>query len=333
MDFLNTTIQAFSEFLRTLGGDTASLPLVLLFVAVFLGVLVVPRLVTARGPVERRLAPATQPRSDQDAPSLRPAASVSLWGQLLEGLEKRAVHTDEKKRTTLRTRLMQAGFMGPNAVRNYYAIRLLLTVGLPLSFLFLAPVFARNMPVFDILVVALGLGIIAFLFPAAWISHRIRTRQRAIQVSFPDALDMLMVCVEAGLGLDSAFSRVGAQMASAHPILAEQFGLVSLELRAGKQREVALRNMAERTGLPEITSFVVLLIQSDQLGTSIAQTLRIQAEEMRAKRMLRAEEKAYMLSVKLSVVLVIFLLPSMVLVVMLPAIIRIVRHVIPALVG
>jgi tight adherence protein C len=144
---------------------------------------------------------------------------------------------------------------------------------------------------------------------------------------------MLMVCVEAGLGLDGAFTRVGTQMAAAHPVLAEHFGLVSLELRAGKSREAALRNLADRIGLLEVTSFVVLLIQSDLLGTSIGRTLRIQAEEMRLKRMLRAEEKAYKLPVKMAIPLVLCLLPAIVTVVALPGIIRIIRVMLPILSG
>ncbi len=122
-------------------------------------------------------------------------------------------------------------------------------------------------------------------------------------------------------------------MAMAHPVLAQHFGMVSLELRAGKSREAALRNMSERIGIPEITSFVVLLNQSDELGTSIASTLRVQAEEMRLKRMLRAEEKAHMLPVKMSVILITCLLPAMFVVILTPAIIRIMRELIPILRG
>ena len=144
---------------------------------------------------------------------------------------------------------------------------------------------------------------------------------------------MLMVCVEAGLGIDSAFSRVGEQMTVAHPILAQHFGLVALELRAGKSREAAMRNMSERIGISEVTSFVILLVQSDELGTSVATTLRVHAEEMRIKRMLRAEEKAHMLPVKMSVILITCLLPAMFVVILAPACIRIVRTLIPILRG
>lgn len=250
---------------------------------------------------------------------------------MLVGLEKRAIPANETERTTARVRLLQAGYGGPNAVRNYFALRLLLSVILPVAFLLLAPIFTRNMPVEKVMVVTVCLLVAGLYLPAAFVSNRSRNRQRAVQESFPDALDMLMVCVEAGLGLDAAFTRVGAQMAAAHPVLAEEFGLVSLELRAGKSREAAMRNFAERIGTTEITSFVVLLIQSDQLGTSVAQTLRVQAEEMRIKRMLRAEEKAHMLPVKLSIPLVLCLLPAMIAVAVLPGIIRIIRDLLPAL--
>ncbi len=331
MSFLNSILQGTSDAFRDLFSDSAMLPLTLLFMAVFIGILAVPRLVTSRSPVQRRLAPTGQVTRVEGAPSLRPGESTSMWSQLLAGLEKRAIPTNEKERTTARVRLLQGGFGGPNAVRNYFAIRLLLSIFLPVAFLLLAPVFTRNMPIEKVMVITVCLLVAGLYLPTAFVSNRVRKRQQSVQDSFPDALDMLMVCVEAGLGLDSAFTRVGAQMAAAHPVLAEEFALVSLELRAGKSREAAMRNFAERIGTTEITSFVVLLIQSDQLGTNIAQTLRVQADDMRIKRMLRAEEKAHMLPVKLSIPLVLCLLPSMIAVAVLPGIIRIIRDLIPAL--
>ncbi len=331
MSLLNSIMQGSSDALRELFADSSMLPLTLLFLAVFIGILAVPRLVTTRSPVQRRLAPTGQVTQVEGAPSLRPGESTSMWSQILAGLEKRAIPTNETERTTARVRLLQAGYAGPNVVRNYFAIRLLLSVLLPVAFLLLAPVFTRNMPVEKVMVITVCLLVAGLYLPSVFVSNRMRNRQRAVQDSFPDALDMLMVCVEAGLGLDSAFTRVGAQMASAHPVLAEEFALVSLELRAGKSREAAMRNFAERIGTTEITSFVVLLIQSDQLGTSVAATLRVQAEEMRIKRMLRAEEKAHMLPVKLSIPLVLCLLPAMIAVAVLPGIIRIIRDLIPNL--
>jgi len=330
---MDALIQNLGDFFSSFVVNRGSIALSLLFAAVFLGALAVPRLVTSRSPVQRRLAPFEPSAVDEDSPGLRARGAQSLWNRILASLEKKASVTKDEKHTSLRLRLMQGGFFAPGAVRNFYVARLLSAFGLPLAVIVLIPILFPGWQVELYMVVGFGFAVIGLYLPSAWLARRIRGRQLAVQEGFPDALDMLMVCVEAGLGLDAAFSRVGAQMAVPHPILAEHFGLISLELRAGKNREAALRNMSDRIGLPEVTSFVILLIQSDQLGTSIAQTLRVQAEDMRAKRMLRAEEKAYMLPVKLSVVLVIFMLPSMVMVVMLPAIIRIVRVIIPTLTG
>jgi tight adherence protein C len=333
MSFLNSFFQGTGDGFRDLFADSSMLPLALLFMAVFIGILAVPRLVNTRSPIERRLASTGRVKQVEGAPSLRPGESTSMWNQMLAGLEKRAIPTNDKERSTARIRLLQGGYGGPNAVRNYFAIRLFLSILLPVAFLLLAPVFTRNMPIEKVMVITVCLLVAGLYLPSVFVSNRIRNRQQAIQEGFPDALDMLMVCVEAGLGLDSAFTRVGAQMAAAHPVMGEEFALVSLELRAGKSREAAMRNFAERVGTNEITSFVVLLIQSDQLGTNVAQTLRVQAEDMRIKRMLRAEEKAHMLPVKLSIPLVLCLLPAMIAVAILPGIIRIIRDLIPALGG
>ncbi len=330
---MDVLIQNLGDFFSSFAVNRGSIALSLLFAAVFLGALAVPRLVTSRSPVQRRLAPFEPSAVDEDSPGLRVRGAQSLWNRILASLEKKASVTKDEKQTSLRLRLMQGGFFAPGAVRNFYIARLLSAFGLPLAVIVLIPILFPGWQVELYMVVGFGFAVIGLYLPSAWLARRIRGRQLAVQEGFPDALDMLMVCVEAGLGLDAAFSRVGAQMAVPHPIIAEHFGLISLELRAGKNREAALRNMSDRIGLPEVTSFVILLVQSDQLGTSIAQTLRVQAEDMRARRMLRAEEKAYMLPVKLSVVLVIFMLPSMVMVIMLPAIIRIVRVIIPTLTG
>ena len=132
--------------------------------------------------------------------------------------------------------------------------------------------------------------------PAVFIAAKADRRQREIINGFPDALDLMLVCVEAGLGLEAAFARVGMEMTNSHPTLAEQFGAVVLELRAGRSHEDALRRMADRAGADEIRAFATLLIQSSKLGSSIAQTLRVYAAEMRERRRMRAEEKAHRLA-------------------------------------
>jgi tight adherence protein C len=239
----------------------------------------------------------------------------------------------DKNTNALRQHLMQAGYFSRDAVAPYFGVRVFLAVMLPAGFLIMAPLIVPAMDASGLVMWAAGLGGLGIYLPKVWVDRRVRLRRQAMQEGFPDALDMMVVCVEAGLGLDAAFARVAEQMAKPHPIVAQHFALVSTELRAGASRIDALRNMAKRIGLDEINSFVTVLVQSEQLGSSIAQTLRNYSYEMRQSRMLRAEEKAHRLPVLLSIPLVLLILPCMVTAVMLPGLIMIVRTVIPALSG
>ena len=180
------------------------------------------------------------------------------------------------------------------------------------------------------LVVAAAMG----LYLPAYLSGRGLIAASASSINaFPDAPRPDAGCVEAGLGLEAAFSRVGMEMTTSHPRLAEQFGSVVLELRAGRSHDDALRRMADRAGVDDIRAFATLLIQSTKLGSSIAQTLRTYASEMREKRRMRAEEKAHRLPVLISIPLVACMLPTMIGVLMLPAAIRVVAAILPALHG
>lgn len=163
-----------------------------------------------------------------------------------------------------------------------------------------------------------------------WAWRRARHRE-ALRLGFPDALDMMVLCAEAGLGLDAALNRVAAEIAPAHPAMGAELARIGRELRAGKERAAVLRGFARRAGLPEVESFATLLLQSEALGTGIARTLRVQAEEMRAMRLLRAEERAHTLPVKLTLPLVVCVLPAMIVVVLLPGALTIVRDVLPNL--
>jgi tight adherence protein C len=167
--------------------------------------------------------------------------------------------------------------------------------------------------------------------PNLYISAKASRRQEAIVHGFPDALDLMLVCVEAGLGLEAAMDRVGRELSVSHPLVSAALGKVVLELRAGRSRQDALRRMADEVDVDEIRSFATLLIQSDQLGSSVGQTLRVYASEMREKRRMRAEEKAHRLPVLLSVPLVACMLPVMIGVLMLPAVVRVVREILPVM--
>ena len=159
--------------------------------------------------------------------------------------------------------------------------------------------------------------------PVIFLYLRSKGRQEQARDGFPDALDLIVVCVEAGLSLDQAIERVSKEIGRAHASLGENFRIMSNELRAGRTRQEALRNLGERVGIEEIKSFVTLLIQSEELGTSVADTLRVYVEEMREKRVMRPEEKAQALPAKLSVPLVLFVFPVLLIVILLPVLLRI----------
>lgn len=219
------------------------------------------------------------------------------------------------------------------APRIYTLVRLMSVVGLPVLTLLLLKLSGSSPGIMRLYFTLMIAAVIGLYFPSLFVTAKADRRQQALINAFPDALDLMLVCVEAGLGLEAAFSRVGQEMTSSHPLLAELFGTVVLELRAGRSREDALRRMADRAGADEIRAFSTLLIQSTLLGSSIAQTLRVYAAEMRERRRMRAEEKAHRLPVLLSIPLVACMLPVMIGVLMLPAVIRVMRTVLPAMKG
>jgi len=267
------------------------------------------------------------------ATSLRVDQTNAAWMKVVDRIEKAGLSLVDTKDEALRRRLAAAGFTATYAPRVYTLLRLILVVGLPILTMLLVWLGGSApglMKLWFMLLISAAMGL---YFPSLFIRVRADRRERAIINAFPDALDLMLVCVEAGLALESAFDRVGKEMALTHPLLSEQLGTVVLELRAGRSREDALRRLADRSGTDEIRAFATLLIQSTNLGTSIAQTLRIYASEMRERRRMRAEEKAHRLPVLLSIPLVACMLPVMIGVLMLPAVIRVMRTLIPALHG
>jgi tight adherence protein C len=178
------------------------------------------------------------------------------------------------------------------------------------------------------LLVALG-----FYLPPLLLRRRVQHRQRSIREGFPHALDLMQVAVQAGLGFDATLARVGEELQSAHPYLAEEFLVVILELRAGKPRDRVLQDLAQRTGVEEINSFQTVMNQSIRYGTSISDALDVYAKEMRHKRIMRAEELANQMPVKMSLAMVAFLLPTLFLIFMGPVAIRFVRIISPLLKG
>ena len=265
--------------------------------------------------------------------SLRSDRVQSAWLKLVNGIEKAGLSLVDTKDESVRRRLVAAGYAAPYAPRVYTLARLALVILFPalvLGYFWINRASPGLLTLYFAVVIAAAVG---FYLPTLILRIKADRRQQEIVNGFPDALDLMLVCVEAGLGLEAAFSRVGMEITESHPRIAEQLGAVVLEMRAGLNREDALRRLADRSGSDEIRAFATLMIQSTKLGSSISQTLRVYASEMRERRRMRAEEKAHRLPVLLSIPLVTCMLPVMIGVLMLPAAIRVIRAIVPALAG
>ena len=170
---------------------------------------------------------------------------------------------------------------------------------------------------------AIMLGLLGFLMPNIWLSRRIRKRQVAIEQSLPDSIDFLIICVEAGQGLDQAMARVEQEMEYSDPVFSRELHIMDIELRTGKSRADALRNLYARSGVEDLKSFAAMLIQADRYGVSMADSLRVFSESMRTKRRLAAEEAAAKTTLKIAFPLVLFIFPALLLIILAPAIIQV----------
>ena len=255
------------------------------------------------------------------------------WSRLADKIEKAGLSLADTKSTELRERMIAAGFDSPAAPRIYTLVRLLLVIALPAGFVGLTLLRGGELTFLKLYLFGSIFALAGLYVPALFVRARADRRREEIIHGFPDSLDLLLVCVEAGLSLEAALDRVGREMAMSHPLVAKMLTTATLQLRAGASREVALKRMAEVVKVDEINSFATLLIQSDKFGSSIAETLRVYSDEMREKRRLKAEEKAHRIPVLISIPLVACMLPVMIGVLMLPAAIRVVREVLPSMTG
>jgi tight adherence protein C len=222
-------------------------------------------------------------------------------------------------------RLIQAGIRRKDARVIFYGAQ----AGLALALLATAAVTGYLASYFLLsLVLSVFLG--AFL-PDAWLRNRITNRKDRIQVALPDALDLMVVCVEAGLGLDQTIVRIGQEMERAHPDLSDEFKLYNLEVNAGRTRVEGLRNLARRVDVEDLRSLAAVLIQTDRFGTSVAQSLRVFSDSMRVKRRQRAEERAAKMAIKMTVPMVLLIFPTIFIIVLGPGIIRMIRDFFPAI--
>jgi tight adherence protein C len=258
--------------------------------------------------IDRRLEELTLGRDEEEKPRFQ--ALVALFKRIGEKVPR-----SPKELGPLRLRLVQAGYRREEALTIFFGIRVMFALGL--FMFFSSSILAR--PNMTMALAGLGVG---YVIPGMVLARLAKRRAHKIRLSLADALDLLVVSVEAGLGLDQALSRVGAELAFAYPQLSDELKLINLELRAGKPRAEALRNLADRTGVDDLSSLVTMLIQTDKFGTSVAQSLRVYSETLRTKRRQRAEEAAAKTGVKMVFPLVFCIFPAIWVVTIGPAAIR-----------
>jgi tight adherence protein C len=240
--------------------------------------------------------------------------------QALDPLSK-ALPVSPTEVSETRSWLIQAGYRESRHVSVYFGLRVLFAV--------LGLVGVVLVSGFNSILLLVGIPALGFFLPRFFLKRAVKQRQLRIRLALPDALDLTVICVEAGLALDQALLRVGEDLAHAHPELSAEFHFFNLETRAGKPRVEGLKNLAARTGVDDIRALVGTLIQTDRFGTSIAQALRVHSDSLRTERRQRAEEQAAKTTVKMIIPLVLFILPSLIFVTIGPAIIQLMRVLLP----
>ncbi len=292
-----------------------------LFLAVFLVVAGIDSFVGVRRNIARRLA------GSADAPmGAKERESVIPDDDLLIRIAEFLTPKDPGELAAARTRLERAGYRKPSAVRVYNFAKPVLALSLAFGALTFTALFGYGMSAPLRLVIALVAGVIGFFLPWFWVERTVERRREEAQGSFPDMLDMLLICIEAGGGIDHATRRVAAEIAGVSPVLAEELAIVNNELWAGKERASVFRDFANRLGVDDISAFVTVLKQSDEFGVSIAESLRVYASDMRLKRITRAEEKANTMPTKVALGSVVFTVPPTMLIMAGPSLYMLVRY-------
>ncbi len=242
---------------------------------------------------------------------------VDFFGQLGSKIGPQETVEIDKNRLAL----VQAGLRKPDAYKIFQGVKGGLAIAFAGVFLLIRYLFYPDMALISTIFGVILLAIAGIYGPELWLSRKIAARKLAVSDELPDALDLLVVCIESGMGLDQAIDRVCAEMSSSGPIISAEFKLLTLELRAGKARQEALRSLAERVGLDDLNSLTSLLIQADAFGISVGRTLRVYSDAMRIKRSQRAEEKAAKMPVLLLLPLILFILPALFVTIIGPAVI------------
>jgi tight adherence protein C len=308
---------------------TGGSPSILLGIFVFLAVATIAFVAMAfmrvRSSVKRRAADVLtdgQSRRESKKNSLRDA-SLKATQKLLDYTVRYYSAADGGNMKLLRSKLVQAGFLNPSAAGFFFVARTGLAVGLAIAAFVALPIFDPDMSTSSRwLFIALS-GLVGYFGPSFYLGRRTASRRNEHRTGFPDFMDLLVVCAEAGLSMEAALDRVGRELAVSYRSLSANIHMATLEIRAGRTLSEALEHLGDRLGLDEARSFATLLQQSSELGSSLTEALRVYSDEMRHKRLSRAEEKAYSLPSKLSVPLILCIFPVLVIVTLLPAYIRV----------
>jgi tight adherence protein C len=237
------------------------------------------------------------------------------------------VPSSEAEIASLKTTLIQAGYRSEKVLPVFYGVRIICVLVM-LGVSLVVQVRMPNNAVMSVALLVFGCAA-GWVFPRSFLEKKVKRRQETLRLSLPDALDLMVVSIEAGLGLDQAIQHVARELDVAHPELSEELSLVMLEMRAGKRRQDALRNFGERTGEPELKKLVAILIQNDRFGTSMGESLRTHSDFMRTRRRQDAEERAGKVGVKLVFPIFFFILPSMLIVAAGPGILQIFKYLFP----
>lgn len=258
------------------------------------------------------------------AKAARPGADLRR-GEKTDKLEKFAGFLEPQDAETMsaaRLKMLRAGYRSKNAVRMFHFAQLVLGLGLlAVGVIYTLVLQTQQELTTQFMVMAtIGPGAAGYYLPQYWVQRRLQTRKEEIVSGFPDALDLMLVCVEAGQSLDQSINRVARESRAGYPALADEFEIVAHEVKAGKERVQVLKDMSERVGIPDVSSFVTTLVQSATFGTSIAEALRVYSAEMRDKRVMRAEEKANTLPTKLTLGTMMFTVPPLMIILIGPSV-------------
>ena len=298
-------------------------PLILLgVVGIALALAVLPKIISARPDPLDKLRQSTKLR-DASAPK---AASLRTK-DYTDKLERFAHFLEPAKAEELsasKMKMVRAGYRAKNAIRAYHAAQFVLGIGMLIVGITYTLWSARTSGVepdtTNMVLSTLIPGAVGYYLPAYWVQRRIQTRREEMITGFPDSLDMMLVCVEAGQSLDQSIIRVSKEIKLGYPALGEEYEIVAQEVKAGKERSQVLRDFGDRSGVPDIASFVTTMVQSASFGTSIADSLRVYAAEMRDKRVMRAEEKANVLPTKLTLGTMLFTVPPLLIILIGPSV-------------